>query len=209
MHAFYAFDATDDNNNERSAGGANRADVGDLISRLDGEIDCSTDARRRNPLQAHDRFGRNATTKTGYGGDTLLRCPFAERGWLRPASQASTNPARRGLLTLPLPGGDSEGVSQRVHVKGSGDSPAYPHMPDRDVARPRRTALTRSEELSEDGTRNLSASGPNGGWSGDTAYAGFFIDYKPRTARDDPNRRGDDSKTPVGAIPRGRPTNHP
>ena len=43
--------------------GLTRADVGDLISRLDGEIDCSTDARRRNPLQAHDRFGRNATTK--------------------------------------------------------------------------------------------------------------------------------------------------
>ena len=61
-----------------------------------------------------------------------------------------------------------------IHVKGSGDSPTYPHTPVRDVARARYTALTRSEELSEDGTRNLSASGPNGGWSGDTAYAGFL-----------------------------------
>ena len=70
-------------------------------------------------------------------------------------------------------------VTTSIHVKGSGDSPAYPHMPDRDVARPRRTALTRSEELSEDGTRNLSASGPKGGWSGDFAYAGFLSITNP------------------------------
>ena len=35
---------------------------------------------------------------------------------------------------------------------------------------------------------------PSGERSGDFAYAGFFIDYKPRTARDDLDRRGDDSK---------------
>ncbi len=37
----------------------------------------------------------------------------------------------------------------------------------------------------------------------------LFINYKPRTAREDPNRRGDDSKTPVGAGFKPAPTNQP
>ncbi len=96
----------------------------------------------------------------------MLRCPFAERGWLRLASQAWIDVR---IATIPMVACETS-----IHVKGSGDSPTYPHTPVRDVVRARYTALTRSEELSEDGTRNLSASGPNGGWSGDTAYAGFL-----------------------------------
>ena len=98
------------------------------------------------------------------------------------ASQASTNPCvaanPRGRPCVTVP------------VQDLGDFPTYPHMPDRDVARPRRTALTRSEELSEDGTRSLSASGPKGGWSGDTAYAGFLSITNP-----EPH-----AKTPVDAA---------
>ncbi len=112
----------------------------------------------------------------------MLRCPFAERGWLRLASQARIDVC---IAAIPM-----VACTTSIHVKGSGDSPAYPHMPDRDVARPRRTALTRSEELSEDGTRNLSASGPNGGWSGDTAYAGFLSITNP-----EPH-----AKTPIDAA---------
>ena len=52
------------------------------------------------------------------------------------------------------------------------------------------------------------ASGPNGGWSGDTAYAGFLSTTNHRTAREDPDQRGDDSnKQPVGAGFKPAPTN--
>ncbi len=47
------------------------------------------------------------------------------------------------------------GDKQGKRAQGLGDSPTNPHTPDRDVARPRNTALTKRKELSEDGTRHL------------------------------------------------------
>ena len=53
VHTFYAFDAAINSYKKRSAGGVlNRADVGDLTSRENGEIDCSRtqgDGTRHKP----------------------------------------------------------------------------------------------------------------------------------------------------------------
>ena len=70
VHTFYAFDAAINSYKKRSAGGVlNRADVGDLTSRENGEIDCSRPqgdgtrhkpkgfrAKRRPPTGQGERF---------------------------------------------------------------------------------------------------------------------------------------------------------
>ena len=72
MHAFYAFDAAEDTNKERSAGGdLNRADVSDRINLIDGEIDCSCsqgDGTRHKPKKVRAKRDH----KTGYGGERCL-----------------------------------------------------------------------------------------------------------------------------------------
>ena len=122
---FCAFDAAVDTDEERSAGGVNRADVGDLTSRANGEIDCSRtqgDGTRYKPLgfrakrRPQDRPGREIclgarmrsrslapTSKPGVapqrcGHRPRRGCPFKVRATALPSKPKPSRDVVRGRL---------------------------------------------------------------------------------------------------------------